>query len=113
MEASGERVVVEADVTDAVRDPRGAFSLGSMLVLAETAASTGAGLAAGIGHRAFGLEIDGAMVMEVREGVVRCTGTPLVTTSSRQVWHMVLADESGATVGDARCTLAIVEQPGS
>lgn len=111
IEATDQRVIACMPVSDDVRDGRGMVSAGALLVLSETAASTGAGLAAGPGRRAFGVEIDGALVADVASGSVTCTAIPVLVEPGRQVWHMRIVDDEGAAVGDARCTLAIRDLP--
>ncbi|MEO6867255.1 MAG: hotdog fold thioesterase [Gaiellales bacterium] len=82
-----------------------------MLVLAETAASTAAGIAAGPGLRAFGTELNASIVATPAAGPVLASALPLMLGTDRHVWRIVACDATGARVLEARCTLSIVATP--
>jgi uncharacterized protein (TIGR00369 family) len=83
-----------------------------LLVLAETAASTAAGLAAGPGRRAFGAELNASWPATARAGLVHARAEPLELGSALHVWSITCSDADDATVLAARCTLGIVDVPG-
>jgi len=108
VEASPERVVLELDVGPKVHQPFGLLHGGASAVLAESAASVGAHLAAGPeGGQAVGIELNISHLRAKREGVVRAVGTPLRRGRTLQVWTIDLRDEEGRPVAAARCTVAI------
>jgi 1,4-dihydroxy-2-naphthoyl-CoA hydrolase len=106
-EASSERVVMRLPVTDLVRDHDGYLSVGACAVLAEGAASTAAGLAAGPDHRAFGVQLDGSTIARLRDGIATAVAVPLHRGRTIHVWEITISDESGTELHRARCTLAI------
>lgn len=91
--------------------PPGPVARGTLLVLAETAASTAAGLAAGEGRRAFGAELDAAFLDEPRGAAVVAEATPYAIGPELQFWRIVLVDAAGTHVLEARCTLGVVDAP--
>lgn len=84
---------------------------GLLLVVAETVASTAAGLAAGVGRRAFGAELDASFVAQPAAGIAIAVATPLVLLAERHVWRIEVRDSSGALVLESRCTLSVVDIP--
>lgn len=84
---------------------------GTLLVLAETVASTAAGLAAGHGRRAFGAELDAAFLAEPRGAAVVAEATPFRLGRDRHVWRIVVVDAAGTHVLESRCTLGVVDAP--
>ena len=86
-------------------------SAGVLLVLAETAASTAAGIAAGSRRRAFGAELNASFVARPVAGVVTATAHHRALAAQRHVWAITVVDASGAVVLEARCTLGVVDAP--
>lgn len=82
---------------------------GLLLVLAETVASTAAGIRAGDGRRAFGAELNASFVERPAVGPVVAVATELAIGSERQVWRIVAIDATQTHVLEARCTLGVVE----
>jgi uncharacterized protein (TIGR00369 family) len=108
LEASGDRVVMEMQVTSKVHQPFGLMHGGASAVLAESAASLGAFLSAEPGKQhALGIELNISHLKAMRDGVVRAVATPIRRGRTIQVWRVELADGDGAPVAAARCTLAI------
>jgi 1,4-dihydroxy-2-naphthoyl-CoA hydrolase len=108
VEASPERVVLEMDVGPKVHQPFGLLHGGASAVLAESAASLGAYLAADPEtRRALGIELNISHLKAVRDGVVRAEARPLRLGRTLQVWSVEIADGEGDPVAAARCTLAI------
>jgi acyl-coenzyme A thioesterase PaaI-like protein len=81
---------------------------GLLLVLAESAASTGAGLAAGPDARAFGAELNAHFLADPTPGTVIAIAEPLLVEPTRQVWHVRAFDGRDALLLDGRCTLGVV-----
>lgn len=112
VEATAERVRMDLVVHDGVRDHRGMLDAGALVVLAESVASTGAGLAAGEGCRAFGVEVNASFLLHVAEGTVTAVGEPEPSALiDLQVWRVVVTHARGELVCSSRCTLSVVEAP--
>jgi uncharacterized protein (TIGR00369 family) len=105
LECSGERVVARMPVDGTIA------CRGLLLVVAETVASTAAGLAAGAGRRAFGAELDASFVAQPCAGLAVATATPLVLHEDRHVWRIEVVDAGGTQVLESRCTLSVVDAP--
>ncbi len=106
-----ERVVMTMRVDHRTHQPMGVLHGGASLVLAESAASTGANLVCPAGMVAVGLEINANHVRPKTEGVVRATAVPVHVGRTTQVWSVEIRDEAGKIVCVARCTLAVVPTP--
>ena len=89
-----------------------AAATGVLLVLAETAASTAAGLAAGPARRAFGAELNASFVARPVSGTVVATATPLTLLAERHVWQIRVVDAARQLVLESRCTLGVVDAQG-
>lgn len=83
-----------------------------LLVLAETVASTAAGLAAGSGPRAFGAELNASFVAQPAAGDVTAVATPYLVADDRHTWQVQARDYAGELVLESRCTLCVVVDPG-
>ncbi|MBF6599705.1 MAG: PaaI family thioesterase [Dehalococcoidia bacterium] len=108
---SKERVVMTMEVTSRVHQPFGILHGGASLVLAESAASVGAGRNCPEGMIAVGQEINANHVRPKRDGVLRAVAEPLHIGRTSQVWSIELRDEDGKLVCVSRCTLAVVPRP--
>ena len=98
-------------VDQRTHQPMGVLHGGASLVLAESAASTGANLACPAGMVAVGLEINANHIRPKTEGVVRATALPIHVGRTTQVWSVEIRDEGGKLVCVARCTLAVIPTP--
>jgi uncharacterized protein (TIGR00369 family) len=107
-EATPERVVATMPVDGRHHQPLGYLHGGASVVLAETAASIGAYLAAPDGHTAFGMEINANHLRPVRDGHLTATAVPIYRGRSTQVWQIDIRDAAGRHVCTSRCTLAVV-----
>jgi 1,4-dihydroxy-2-naphthoyl-CoA hydrolase len=107
IEATPERVVLTMPVSPKVHQPYGLLHGGVSVVLAETAASIGAWLAAGPDRLAVGIEINASHLRSVREGTVTASATPIRQGSTIAVWGVEITDDAGRTVCESRCTVAI------
>jgi uncharacterized protein (TIGR00369 family) len=92
---------------------RAASARGALLVLAETVASTAAGLAAGERRRAFGAELNASLLVAPEDGPVVAEATPHVLGHDLHVWRIVAVDASGTQLLEGRCTLSVVDAPSS
>ncbi len=107
VDAGPDRVVLEMDVGPRVHQPMGLLHGGASAVLAESAASIGAFLAAGEGGYSVGTDLNVSHLRAKRDGVVRAVATPVRKGRSLHVWTVDIVDEDGTLVAVARCTLAI------
>jgi len=110
-EVSRERVVMTMEVTPRIHQPFGILHGGASLVLAESAASIGAGLNCAPGLVAVGQEINANHVRPKSEGTVRAVAVPLHVGRTSQVWAVEIRDEAGRLICISRCTLANVPMP--
>lgn len=107
LEVGPDRVVLEMDVGPRVHQPFGLLHGGASAVLAESAASLGAYLAAGDGGYSVGTDLNISHLRPKRDGLVRATAVPVRKGRSLHVWTVDIVDEEGTLVAVARCTLAI------
>ena len=110
-EVTKERVVMTMPVDARVHQPFGLLHGGASMVLAESAASVGAGLNCPPGHVALGQAINGNHIRAKRDGTVRATAVPLHVGRRSQVWSVDIRDEAGALICVCRLTLAVVPAP--
>jgi uncharacterized protein (TIGR00369 family) len=110
-EVTKERVVMTMTVDRRVHQPFGLLHGGASMVLAESAASVGAGLNCPPGYVALGQEINGNHIRGKREGFVRATAVPVHVGRTSQVWTVDIRDESGKLICISRLTLAVVPAP--
>jgi uncharacterized protein (TIGR00369 family) len=110
-EVSKERVIVTMDVTSRTHQPMGILHGGVSLVLAETAASTGAGLNCPPGKSAVGQEINANHLRPKRDGTLRAVAVPVHVGRSSQVWSVEVRGEDRKLVCISRCTLAVIDSP--
>ncbi|MCW2949082.1 MAG: hypothetical protein JWN41_95 [Thermoleophilia bacterium] len=84
----------------------------ALLVLAESAASTAAGIAAGCNRRAFGAELDGTWLNAAdSRAVVLAEAEPLALTHTRHTWRICIASDDATPLFEGRCTLSVVDSP--
>jgi 1,4-dihydroxy-2-naphthoyl-CoA hydrolase len=112
IEAGPERVVLRLPVTWKVHQPYGILHGGVSALLAESAASFGAALAAGPDRRVVGIELNASHLRSVTEGYLVATATPLRVGRTVQVWSIALTDDADRAICAARCTLAVLGAPG-
>jgi uncharacterized protein (TIGR00369 family) len=112
IEAGPARVVLRLPVTWKVHQPYGILHGGVSALLAESAASFGASLAAGRERQVVGIELNASHLRSVRDGHLTATATPLRVGRTVQVWSIVLTDDAERTICAARCTLAVLGGPG-
>lgn len=107
VEVGAERVVLALEVGPRVHQPYGFLHGGVSALLAETCASIGAWLAAGLDHEAFGVEINANHLRPVREGRITATGTAIRNGRTIAVWDTRIEDADGRLVCVSRCTVAL------
>jgi len=106
-----EKVVATMPVDNRTRQNWGQLHGGASVALAETVASIGAGLNAGPGRTAVGMEINANHVRPKRSGKVRAVGTPVHIGRNTSVWEVRITDEEDRLICLSRCTLAFVPVP--
>jgi 1,4-dihydroxy-2-naphthoyl-CoA hydrolase len=111
IEAGPERVVLRLPVTWKVHQPYGILHGGVSALLAESAASFGAQLAAGRDRQVVGVELNASHMRGMAEGNLTATATPLRVGRTMQFWSISLTDDEGRAICAARCTLAVREAP--
>jgi len=112
LEAGPGRVVMRLPVDWRVHQPYGILHGGVSALLAESAASFGAALAAGPERGVVGIELNASHLRSVRDGHLRAEATPVRVGRTVQVWRIALTDDEGRAVCEARCTLAVLGGPG-
>jgi 1,4-dihydroxy-2-naphthoyl-CoA hydrolase len=112
LEAESTRVVLRLPVTWKVHQPYGILHGGVSALLAESAASLGASLAAGPDRQVVGIEINASHLRSLRDGHLTATATPLRAGRTVQVWSISLTDDEQRVICQARCTLAVLGAPG-
>lgn len=112
VETEPGRVVMTMPVDERHRQPLGFLHGGASVVLAETAATTGAWLNCPEGKVAFGSEINASHLRPKREGTLTAVGTPVQVGRTNQVWDVEIRDEDGKPVCVSRCRLAVVDAGG-
>jgi 1,4-dihydroxy-2-naphthoyl-CoA hydrolase len=112
LEAESTRVVLRLPVTWKVHQPYGILHGGVSALLAESAASLGASLAAGPDRQVVGIEINASHLRSLRDGHLTATAIPLRAGRTVQVWSISLTDDDERVICQARCTLAVLGAPG-
>ncbi len=112
LEAGPGRVVLRLGIDWRVHQPFGILHGGVSALLAESAASYGAALAAGPDRSVVGIEISASHLRGVSSGRLTASATPIRVGRSVQVWHITLTDDDGRGICDARCTLSVQPAPG-
>jgi 1,4-dihydroxy-2-naphthoyl-CoA hydrolase len=112
LEAGPERVMMRLPVDWRVHQPFGILHGGVSALLAESAASLGAALAAGPERSVVGIELSASHLRALRDGHLTAEATPVRVGRTVQVWRIVLTDDDGRAICESRCTLAVLEGPG-
>ncbi len=103
LEAGRERVVATMPV-EGNTQPYGLLHGGASVVLAETLGSIGAGITAGPGRFAVGLDINATHHRAARAGVVTGTATLISAGRTLASYDVVVTDEDGRRVCTSRIT---------
>ncbi len=112
LEAGPDRVVLRIPVNWRVHQPYGILHGGVSALLAESAASFGAALAAGPDRAVVGIELNASHLRSVRDGHLTAEATPIRVGRTVQVWRIALTDDEGRAICDARCTVSVLDRPG-
>ncbi len=112
VEAGPERVVMRLPVDWRVHQPYGILHGGVSALLAESAASFGAALAAGPDRSVVGIELSASHLRSLRDGHLTAEATPVRVGRTIQVWRIVLTDDDGRAICESRCSLAVLGAPG-
>jgi uncharacterized protein (TIGR00369 family) len=112
LEAGPERVVLRIPVDWRVHQPYGILHGGVSALLAESAASFGAALAAEPGRNVVGIELNASHLRSVRDGHLTAEATPVRVGRTLQVWRISLTDDDGRAICEARCTMSVLGLPG-
>jgi uncharacterized protein (TIGR00369 family) len=107
--ASAERVELRLEVGPKVHQPLGLLHGGVSALLAESAASLGAAIAAGPDRTVVGIELNANHVRAMRDGVLTVVATPIRAGRRIQVWTIELTDDKGRMICVSRCTLAVLD----
>lgn len=110
-ELTDERVVMSMVVDARVHQPAGILHGGASLVLAESAASTGALRLCADGMMAVGQEINANHIRAKRDGTLRAVAVPVHVGRTSQVWSIEIRDEAEKLICISRMTLAVVPRP--
>ena len=113
LETTAERVVLRIPVDWKVHQPYGILHGGVSALLAESAASLGAALAAGPGKGVVGIELNASHLRSLREGHLTATATPVRVGRTVQVWRIQLTDDDDRAICESRCTVAVIDAPPS
>jgi 1,4-dihydroxy-2-naphthoyl-CoA hydrolase len=113
VEATPDRVVMTLPVDWKAHQPYGILHGGVSALLAESAASFGAAVSVPSGKYVVGIELNASHLRSMRSGVLTATATPVRKGRTVQVWAVHLTDETGKAICEARCTLAVIDTPGS
>src|SRR5580704_13660107 len=106
------RLVLRLPVTWKVHQPYGILHGGVSALLAESAASLGASLAAGPERQVVGIELSASHLRGLRDGHLTAEATPVRVGRTIQVWRIVLTDDDGRAICESRCSLAVLDGPG-
>ncbi len=112
LETGPDRVVLRIPVDWRVHQPYGILHGGVSALLAESAASFGAAMAAGPGRNVVGIELNASHLRSVSDGHLTAEATPVRVGRTIQVWRIALTDDAGRAICEARCTLAVLGTPG-
>jgi 1,4-dihydroxy-2-naphthoyl-CoA hydrolase len=108
LEASPERLVATMPV-EGNTQPYGLLHGGASVVLAETLGSIGAGLHAGPGRIAVGLDINATHHRAARSGLVTGTATLLSAGRTLVSYDVVVTDDAGRRTCTSRITCLLRE----
>ncbi len=111
IDAGPERVVMRLPVDWRVHQPFGILHGGVSALLAESAASLGAALAAGPERSVVGIELSASHLRGLRDGHLTAEATPVRVGRTVQVWRIVLTDDDGRAICESRCSLAVLDGP--
>ena len=68
--------------------------------------------AAGPDRNVVGVELSCSHLRSVRDGHLTAVAVPIRVGRTIQVWHISLTDDEGRVICDARCSVAVLGEPG-
>lgn len=108
--ASYDEICADVKVTAALTQPYGLVHGGVYASIAETLASTGAGIVGmARGQSVVGLENSTTFLRAVREGTLHGRATPLTRGRRTQVWEVTVAGNDGRPAAQGRVRLLCLE----
>ena len=113
VEVGPDRVVLAMPIGPKVHQHSGLLHGGVSALLAESAASIVGSIVAGPGKQAVGILIEASHLRGASTGTLIATATPIKLEGTIQVWRIELTDQDGRLISDAKCTLAVVDRPGT
>ena len=113
VELEAERAVATMPVTSDHLQPLGYLHGGASVALAESIVSVAAAASVWPEQIAFGLEINANHLRPKRDGLLTATAERLHAGRTTQVWQVRITDEEDKLVCVSRCTIALVDTPGS
>jgi 1,4-dihydroxy-2-naphthoyl-CoA hydrolase len=69
-------------------------------------------MACGPDHHVVGIELNASHLRGLSDGHLTAVATPARVGRSVQVWTISLTDDDGRAICEARCTLAVLADPG-
>jgi uncharacterized protein (TIGR00369 family) len=109
LELSAERTVGTMPV-DGNTQPQGLLHGGASVVLAETLGSYAAGVHAGPGRMAVGIEVGATHHRSARSGLVTGTATALHLGRTTASYEIVVEDSESRRLATARLTCMLIEE---
>ena len=106
VEASGDRVRLEWQVTQALHQPYGLLHGGVHCAAIETVASVGAALWFGDRGKVVGVSNQTDFLRSVRDGRLTATGSPIHRGRSQQLWLVEITDEQDQLVARGQVRLS-------
>ncbi|GAA1759944.1 PaaI family thioesterase [Nostocoides vanveenii] len=110
LEVAKDRIVARMPV-EGNTQPYGLLHGGASVVLAETLGSIGAGLAAGPGRAAVGIEINATHHRAGRSGWVTGVATPISVGNTLVTYEIVIRDEDEKKLCTSRITCLLRDKP--
>jgi len=104
-EASGDRVVLQWDVTEAHHQPYGIVHGGVYCAAVETAASVAGALWFGDRGKVVGVNNSTDFLRAVNSGRLTATATPIHRGRSQQLWQVAITDEQERLVARGQVRL--------
>lgn len=110
LDVAPERIVARMPVAGNTQ-PYGLLHGGASVVLAETLGSIGAGLAAGPGRAAVGIDINATHHRAGRSGWVTGVATPVSVGNTLVTYEIVIRDEADKLLCTSRITCLLRDTP--
>lgn len=106
-----DKVVLQVEVGPKLHQPYGILHGGVSALLAESAASIGAGVSVKPDHIVVGTELNCSHLRSMSSGTLTATATPIRKGRSVHVWAIDLTDDKDRLICVARCSLQVLKAP--